>query len=712
MSRLVEVCPEAMAGVRADVATTSQAVLDRVAPLRSRMLTLGVPTRGLDDAVDVARRLDENVLPVVDTHLGRARTLADTWYGGALGTPFPVVDAPDPSPVADPFTRSALDDGTTVLSWTSADVDAQQADAQATTESRGIGDWLAGAWEGVSDAVDQGLDRLAQRAVEAGDAVGEAGASIGEWWQSTTADLGAWVDENLAAVRELIGRHVALLRVLADVCRVVGWAVVAIGAVLTVGLTIIGAMGGAAIGAVVGFGVGAVPVGGAGAVAGLSAGLKVLGAGFSLVAVGDLLDVAADWGEGTIDGQELVQRGSVELALTVTSLVGAGALGKIVQKTWPRLPASWTGRIDDTLERVFRPRASAPEVTPHGAGADRPGGTPAGAADGAPPETDLGPSAARDLDPARAVRKGVDPSGAVHEIRFGAAEVADQARWDDALDVELRDRGWTRAQFTSLVARPVHQLSATTLREVLAIRRAMPTIRPDDAIQKVVPPDQVANALGPARFGQVADDATVLRVAQKAAAGNAPRYPLTSIGGYVSRAADVTGMGTAALYRKLGLHYERSDFAPDESMFTVRYRADDIRVDGSMVTPATPNGPLDLVDQAQYLPATDGVSASRFEQIASLPDADARAAAWKDLGAERGLGVEQMEHLEWALGWEDPYRGNGWSGDGPDYTPEWAYAKRHDLPDGTEMWVTRPDGTEELVARFDRKRWVQVREQP
>jgi len=64
------------------------------------------------------------------------------------------------------------------------------------------------------------------------------------------------------------------------------------------------------------------------------------------------------------------------------------------------------------------------------------------------------------------------------------------------------------------------------------------------------------------------------------------------------------------------------------------------------------------------------------------------------------------------LGWEDPYRGNGWSGDGSDYTPEWAYADRHDLPDGAEMWVTRPDGTEELVARFDDKRWVQVREQP
>ncbi|MBO0898886.1 hypothetical protein J1G43_02760 [Cellulomonas sp. zg-ZUI22] len=712
MSRLVEVCPEAMACVRADVATTSQAVLDRVAPLRSRMLALGVPTRGLDDAVDVAHRLDENVLPVVDTHLGRARALADTWYGGALGAPFPVVDAPHPSPVVDPFTSSALDDGTTMLSWMPAPVEAQQADAHATVESRGIGDWLAGTWDGVSDAVDQGVDWLAQRAVEAGDAVGEAGASIGEWWQSTTADLGTWVDENLAGVRELIGRHVAMFRVLADVCRVVGWVVVGIGAVLTVGLTVIGAMGGAAIGAVFGFGVGAVPVGGAGAVAGLTAGLKVLGVGFTLVAVGDLLDVAADWGEGSIDGQELVQRGSVELAFAVTSLVGAGALGKIVQKTWTRLPASWTGRIDDALERFFRPRPSAPEVTPHGADTDRTGRVPADAADGAPSEPGLGASAARDLDPARAVRKAVDPSGAVHEIRFGAAEVADQARWDDALDVELRDRGWTRAQFTSLVARPVHQLSAATLREVLAIRRAMPTIRPDDAIQKVVPPDQVANALGPARFGQVADDVTVLRVAQKAAAGNASRFALTSVGGYVSRAADVTGMDTAALYRKLGLNYERSDFAPDESMFTVRYQADDIRVDGSMVAPGTPNGPLDLVDQAQYLPATDGISASRFEQIASVPDADARAAAWKALATERGLGPEEMEHLEWALGWEDPYRGNGWSGDGPDYTPEWAYADRHGLPDGAEMWVTRPDGTEELVARFDDKQWIQVREQP
>ena len=363
VTRVVEVCPQALAGVRADVAATCQGVLSQVAPLRSRMAMLGVGTGALDEAVGMAHRLESHVLPVVDTHLGRARALADARYGGVLGAALPVLDAPDPFTPLDPFTLSSAADGAVVLSWEGGAVAEQEVDAQATREARGIGDWFADRWQDLSGAVDDGVDWVGQHSGDIWEAVTERGASIGEWWQDTTADLGGWIDANLAGVREFIGRHVAVFRLLADVCQVVGKILVVVGAVATVALTIIGASGGALAGAIFGAGVGGAPGGGAGAVAGFTMGVKVLGAGFTLWAVGDFLDVVADWGEGEIDGQDLVQQGSLELALAATSLLGAGVLGKIAQKSWKHLPASVRGRVDDALERLFRPRRPLPDIS-------------------------------------------------------------------------------------------------------------------------------------------------------------------------------------------------------------------------------------------------------------------------------------------------------------------------------------------------------------
>lgn len=82
-------------------------------------------------------------------------------------------------------------------------------------------------------------------------------------------------------------------------------------------------------------------------------GLEVAGVGFSLVSVGDFLDVLADWGEGEIDGQGLVQRGAAELALAVTSLIGVGAVVKGGKKLLEHLPPSWTAKAEEFLGRLF-----------------------------------------------------------------------------------------------------------------------------------------------------------------------------------------------------------------------------------------------------------------------------------------------------------------------------------------------------------------------
>ena len=368
MTRVVEVSADAVAGVRSDVAAVRASLDADWGSLRSRALALGVRTSGFDDVLGAGDRLGTHVLPVVDRHLDRARALEQLRYG-STGRPLPVLDV-DPAPVAVPFTSSPLGDGGAILTWAAASPAEVEADEQRTRESRGIGDWVSDRWDDVSDAVDDGTDWVADTAGQAWETVTDAGAAVGDWWESTTADLGAWIDTHLTGVREFIGRHVAVFRFLADALRIVGWILVAVGVVLAVALAVIGAMGGTAAGAIFGFGVGAVPGGAAGAVAGLSFGLKVLGVGFTLVSVGDFLDVAADWGEGKIAGQDLVKLGSLELGLALTSLIGVGVVGKILQKAVRHMPASWRRRIYDWLAPPndrHRPPGSATEwVGPNG----------------------------------------------------------------------------------------------------------------------------------------------------------------------------------------------------------------------------------------------------------------------------------------------------------------------------------------------------------
>ncbi|WP_146847740.1 hypothetical protein [Cellulomonas terrae] len=334
------------------MAATRDAIRDDLSPLRRRMTELGVPTAAMNDVLSVADRLDTDVLPTLDWHVARARDLASLRYGGSMGAVLPVVDVDGPfGPPPDPFTQTPSGDGSTALTWPAAPFEVREADRQATETSDPIASWFEDRFAELDTSVQNGFDWL----VDTWDRAVETGAELGDWWEATTADLGGWIDECLVDVRELIGRHVAVFRFLADACRVLGWVVVAFGVVLTVGLAVIGAMGGSALGAVFGIGVGAVPGGGAGALAGAAVGLKVLGAGFAMFSVGDFLDVAADWGEGTTDGQDLLRQGSLEITLALCSLIGIGVFAKILHKVVHGLP-------DHVNDRVGGPPTDVPPL--------------------------------------------------------------------------------------------------------------------------------------------------------------------------------------------------------------------------------------------------------------------------------------------------------------------------------------------------------------
>jgi hypothetical protein len=116
------------------------------------------------------------------------------------------------------------------------------------------------------------------------------------WFADKLEKAGNWIDENLAGLRDWIGEHAGILRTIAKGMRIVGIALVGIGAAL------------AALSAVAGFfsfgigWLGELPAGG------------IMTAGFALWGGADALDKAVDWGERKIDGRQLIVEGSLAAA--------------------------------------------------------------------------------------------------------------------------------------------------------------------------------------------------------------------------------------------------------------------------------------------------------------------------------------------------------------------------------------------------------------
>ncbi len=346
-------------------------------------------------------------------------------------------------------------------------------------------------------------------------------------------------------------------------------------------------------------------------------------------------------------------------------------------------------------------------------GGDAPGGASGGdspgegtAGDGTP--ADGGPTAGGGAGTPTSGSGTVvlDANGIEHTMVMGDDMLTAQAGWQDTLATELRDRGMSPGEFDALVAQPVHQLSRESLLTLIQIRDAMPPVLADDVLQKLIPPDQVANSIGQATFDSLVEPHLRDSVASAQAANTASTYQASSISGFVTRAADVASWGPDSLFYRLGLNYPNSLFDPADSVFAVRYTASDlVDADGGMVTPSISRDPLTLARDAMYMPATDGSGRSLFDEITSAVDPDVRAQRWTDLARAQGMDVVPVER---AVDATNPYRGNGFGGTAMDYAPELEYGGRTSLRAGAEMWQIMPDGTQRAVAIFDGDVWTTV----
>ncbi len=75
-------------------------------------------------------------------------------------------------------------------------------------------------------------------------------------------------------------------------------------------------------------------------VPGMGLGLLLMGGGLGMAGLADTVDVAVDWGEGKIDGRDLIIQGSISAAIGVASFFGVGLAANAAKQAWKAVPDS------------------------------------------------------------------------------------------------------------------------------------------------------------------------------------------------------------------------------------------------------------------------------------------------------------------------------------------------------------------------------------
>lgn len=335
----------ALGQANGDLASVVSAIEADVRVLRSRFVHLGVPTHHLDTVLGQSSALSGQVLPALRTRRDEAERVSKLPYSGALteelaakdlttgrqdapsgptsvseftgGTPAPPVQAEFPPCEAPP----AKEEEPSLFSIAGI---------------KKLGGDIAG---GIKDGAKWLAGKVSETWNTLVDEVTKTWNAMAKWWEETSAKMGAWIDENLASVRQWIKDNVIILRAIAILLKVVGWILIAVGVILLilsalVSLSVIGAIAG---------------------LPGAGVALTLIGIGSALVGAGDMVDLIADWGEGKIDGQELVKALAGEALLTaITSIIPMGFLGRIGKMIFKKMPDSWKKKVADFLERLFK----------------------------------------------------------------------------------------------------------------------------------------------------------------------------------------------------------------------------------------------------------------------------------------------------------------------------------------------------------------------
>ncbi|WP_420365708.1 hypothetical protein AAEP80_01730 [Curtobacterium sp. L3-7] len=286
------------------------------------------------------------------------------------------------------------------------------------------------------------------------------------------------------------------------------------------------------------------------------------------------------------------------------------------------------------------------------------------------------------------------------------AVAAESRSYRGSLDAALHDHGLSRREFRRLVSKPIHRLSPEEVDTLIDIRDSVDSVQSGDVVQKIIPPDRAGQLL------------------QAIADGETGWFGGHGIGGFIAKFAHLTGVSNHGdinpqrIFQKLGLGYDDHSFRPDGSqpLHGIRMRVGP-GFDGSGSTGSNVHDRMDPLRRIQEW-FDDGVIDRR--EWSGLSNAD-RHSRLIDLANRMPAGTPEQIDLQTKtlaalqpnssksfLGNFNPFRGNGWAGHYEHYTPEVELRDNIGLTDGAELWRYDPDGSQELVAKWDAlaKKWL------
>lgn len=315
-----------------------------------------------------------------------------------------------------------------------------------------------------------------------------------------------------------------------------------------------------------------------------------------------------------------------------------------------------------SFQTDLRP-AAAGEAPSTGSSAGRPHG--AGSPTGSAPTT-----------------AGSAPGPNYPEARVVAESNAYRAR----LDASIAAEGLSPREFRHLVSQHITDLTSGDIERINRIRDTVGTPTADSVLQKLIPKGIADDIIRQTGSGDPDD---WLDVANKGLSGFIAEL------GQASRAGTGQPATPRSLFRMFGLGYSHTDFdgTGRSPMYAVRFETTN--------TAGVLRKDMVFQDAGTWFQQADanalsGIDRQTWDQATPAQ----REALYRGAMQTKQYGKYELRDVESALDRANPFRGNGWAGHSGSYAPE-VLGRDLTLRDGAEIWRYMPNGTQEVLARYD-----------
>ncbi|MEN0102822.1 MAG: hypothetical protein AAGC90_07840 [Curtobacterium sp.] len=252
-----------------------------------------------------------------------------------------------------------------------------------------------------------------------------------------------------------------------------------------------------------------------------------------------------------------------------------------------------------------------------------------------------------------------------------------------SLDAAIAREGLSQTEFKHLVSQNLTDLTSADIERIGRIRTDVGTPTTHSVIQKLLTPGVVRDIF--------------------AHTGNGGRFDISQNGvsGFIAELAQASHVGTGqpatprSLFRMFGLGFSGTEFdgTGRSSMFSIRFET----TSTNGVTPKD----MPFRDAETWFKQGDqnslrGIDRTVWDNATPAQRED----LYRQAMQSRSYTKWELSDVNGALDRNNPFRGNGWAGHSGSYAPE-VLGRELPVKDGAEIWRYNPDGTQDVVARYD-----------